>query len=106
MKNNEEKGRLLLASLNVAFDELVDKRQTKLLENDDDNKYSLGYDSDSIDNGCGQMTVRRELIQDEDKAYDDARDEILTELCNNETDTILELFENNDFTKYLADFLS
>lgn len=99
----------LLQALKDAFNKLVEARKEKLLEEDleleNEGTYFQYWDTDSVDFGVGRVCVRKEIIQDEDKAFDDAKEEIISELVNNEEDAPYYLFENNEFTIALGKFL-
>lgn len=99
----------LLQALKEAFEEMVSERAEKLLEDDlkegREGKYFEFIDSDYVDVGVGSVCVRRETIQDEDQAFEDAKEEIISELVNNEEDAPYYLFENNKFTIALGKFL-
>ena len=98
-----------LSALKKAFYELVKERQQKLL--DDDlaegrfGKYFQYYDTDAVDVGTGKLTVRKETIQDEEKAWKDAKEEIISELVNDEEDAVYYLWQNNEFTVQLGKYL-
>lgn len=99
----------LVRALKSAFEELVQYRTQYLLERDldegENGEYFVRYDRDSVNNGIGEMTVRQEIIQDEDRAYYDAKDQVHEELLACEEETTLALFEKEDFVKALDDFL-
>ena len=88
-----------------AFYELVEDRKQGLLENDEDGVYHLGYDCDYEDVGVGKVCVRREEIQDEDQAEEDAKDQIIEELVNGEEEATIKLLENVKFSTALNAFL-
>lgn len=99
----------LLQALKDAFRKVVEDRQEKLLEEDleldNEGTYFQHWDTDSVDVGVGSVVVRKEVIQDEDKAFDDAKEKIIEELVNGDIDTMIELFEDNKFTIALGAFL-
>lgn len=99
----------LLTALKKAVYKLIGERRQSLLDEDLDHgregTYYLYEDTDEVDIGVGQLTVRRETIQDEQKAWDDAKEEIITELVNNEEDAVYNLWENNEFTVQLGKYL-
>lgn len=99
----------LLTALKKAFYKLVGERQQSLLDEDLDHgregTYYLYEDTDAVDVGVGQLTIRKETIQDEQKAWEDAKEEIITELVNNEEDAVINLWENNEFTVQLGKYL-
>lgn len=86
---------------------LQEKAERKAVDliDDDPDEYFLYYDSDSVDVGCGMLTVRREAIYDEDRAYKDAVEQVKEELVKNENDEAYELFENEEFKQALTDLL-
>lgn len=88
-----------------AFYELVEDRKQSLLDNDEDNVYFLGYDLDYEDVGVGKVCVRCDKIQDEDQAFDDAKDQIIEELVNGEEEATIKLLENVKFSTALNAFL-
>lgn len=98
----------LLEALKKAFNAMVEERKEKLLEDDlqegHEGKYFECYDEDDVDVGVGSVCVRKETIQDEDKAFEDAKEEIIEGLVNND-DEVYFLFENNEFTIALGKFL-
>lgn len=95
----------LLKALKDSFDKLAQKRSKDLLEKDLDlenqGTYFLYYDTDSVDVGVGSVIVRREVIQDEDRAIDDAREEILTEIEEGEND----IFDDDKLRSLIVKFL-
>lgn len=99
----------LLEALKKAFNAMVEERTENLLEDDLNNgeggKYFIKYDFDAVDIGGGHQIVRKDTIQDEDQAFEDAKEEIISELVNNEEDAPYYLFENNEFTIALGKFL-
>ena len=99
----------LLEALKKAFNAMVEERKEKLLEDDlqegHEGKYFECYDEDDVDVGVGRVVVRSEIIQDEDQAFEDAKEEVISELVNNEEDAPYYLFENNEFTIALGKFL-
>lgn len=102
---NEEK---FLTELKNAFNKIVEDRQQKLLEDDLDEgkegKYYEYEDRDYVHNGVGYECCRCDVIQDEASAWDDAEDEILEELKNNE-DAVYDLFDNKEFNQALITYL-
>lgn len=95
----------LLKALKDSFDKLAQDRSKDLLEKDLDlenqGTYFLYYDTDSVDIGVGSAIVRREVIQDEDRAIDDAREEILTEIEEGEND----IFDDDKLRALIVKFL-
>lgn len=98
-----------LTALKKAVYKLIGDRQQSLLDEDLDRGregvYYLYEDTDTVDVGVGQLTIRKETIQDEQKAWKDAKEEIITELVNNEEDAVYNLWENNEFTIQLGKYL-
>ena len=98
----------LLEALKKAFLAMAEERKEKLLENDlelgVDGDYYEGHDKDFVDVGVGSVCVRDDILQDEDKAFEDAKEEIIEGLVNND-DEVYFLFENNEFTIALGKFL-
>lgn len=93
-----------MAELKNAFWEVVEDRKQGLLDNDEDGVYHLGYDCDYEDVGVGKVCVRRDEIQDEDQAFEDAQEQVIEEIVNSE-DALYELFEKVKFTTALNKFL-
>ena len=97
-----------LSALKKAFYNLVGERQQSLLDEDLDfgkeGTYFQHYDTDSVDVGVGSVTVRKETIQDEDAAWEDAKQQIVEELVNND-EVVYNLFDNNEFTIALGKYL-
>ena len=98
----------LSTELQRKLKELSEERSETLLEKDraldNEGTYFLCCDTDSVDVGVGSVTVRRELIQDETKAEEDAKEEIITEVANLE-DSFYTLLEDNKISSLLADVL-
>lgn len=95
----------LLKALKDSFDKLAQERSKDLLEKDLDlenqGTYFLYYDTDDVDIGVGRAIVRREVIQDEDRAIDDAKEEILTEIEEGEND----IFDDDKLRSLIVKFL-
>ena len=95
----------LLKALKDSFDKLAQDRSKDLLEKDLDlenqGTYFLYYDTDDVDIGVGRAIVRREVIQDEDRAIDDAKEEILTEIEEGEND----IFDDDKLRALIVKFL-
>lgn len=98
----------LSTELQKKLNELSEQRAETLLENDreldNEGTYFLCWDTDSVDVGVGSVTVRRELIQDETKAEEDAKEDIITEVASLE-DSFYNLLEDNKISSLLADVL-
>lgn len=84
--------------------ELSEQRAESLLANDNEDKYLICYDTDSVDIGVGSVVVRQDKIQDEEQAEKDAKEEIITEVANLE-DSFYTLLEDNKISSLLADVL-
>lgn len=85
------------------LNKLSEERAEELLETNED-KYFICYDSDSVDVGVGMLKVRSEKILDEERAEEDAKKEIITEVANLE-DSFYNLLEDNKISSLLADVL-
>lgn len=95
----------LLEALKEAFEEMVSERADKLIENNPED-YVCGTSDCGYENfGCGYVKLNEQYEYDEDQAYEDAKEEIISELVNNEEDAPYYLFENNKFTIALGKFL-
>lgn len=99
----------LLEALKKAFLAMAEECKERLLEDDleegTEGKYFECYDTDYVDVGVGSVCVRKETIQDEDKAFEDAKENVIEALVNNDFDAVEGLFENNEFTIALGKFL-
>lgn len=99
----------LLEALKKAFLAMAEECKERLLEDDleegNEGKYFECYDTDYVDVGVGSVCVRKETIQDEDKAFEDAKENVIEALVNNDFDAVEGLFENNEFTIALGKFL-
>ena len=95
----------LLKALKDSFDKIAQERSKYLLEKDLDlenqGTYFLYYDTDDVDIGVGRAIVRREVIQDEDRAIGDAKEEILTEIEEGEND----IFDDDKLRALIVKFL-
>lgn len=84
----------LLKALKDSFDKLAQERSKDLLKKDldleNEGTYFLYYDTDDVDIGVGRAIVRCDTIQDEDRALDDAKEEILAEIEAGENYEILD----------------
>lgn len=94
----------LSTELQKKLNELSENRAKAILEKDDEGKYFICWDTDSVNIGVGMATVRCEAIQDEERAEKDAREEIITEVSNIE-DGFYYLLEDNKISSLLADVL-
>lgn len=83
-----------------ALKKQVSERADSLLEDDLNNeeggKYFIKYDFDAVDIGVGHQIVRKDTIQDEDQAFEDAKDELIEELKNADYETFYSLIENEN----------
>lgn len=96
----------LLEALKKAFNAMVEERAEKLLENHPEDYICGTSDCGYYHNGVGFASCgATENEYDEDKAYEDAKEEMVFELVNNEGDAVYYLFENNEFTIALGKFL-
>lgn len=96
----------LLQALKEAFNELVDIRKDELIEKHPEDYICGTSDCGYYHNGVGFASCgATENEYDEDKAYEDAKEEMVFELVNNEGDAVYYLFENNEFTIALGKFL-
>lgn len=100
---------VLIRALKSAFEDMVNKRTEKILEEDlqegANGEYFMEYDRDSVNVGIGNVIVREDVIQDEDRAFDDAKDMIIDEILSYEEEAIETLFENKVFADALEKFL-
>ena len=104
LNKEEELTKSFVYELKQAFYEVVEDRKQSLLDNDKDDVYFQGYDCDYEDVGVGKVCVRRDKIQDEDQAEEDAKEQIVEELVNG-GDAISEILEKVKFTTALNAFL-
>lgn len=104
LNKEEELTKSFVYELKQAFYDVVEDRKQALLDNDEDGVYHLGWDSDYEDVGVGKVCVRRDEIQDEDQAAEDAKEQIVEELVNG-GDAISEILEKVKFTTALNAFL-
>lgn len=108
MKTLEEKLTDFTTALQEKLNPMIEARSKSLLEKDTDlgtaGDYFICYDSDSVDIGVGYATVRKDLIQDEEKAEEDAKEELILEVANLE-DAFYNLLEGNKISSLLADIL-
>lgn len=96
----------LLATLKKAFLAMTNGRAEKKIENNPEDYICGTSDCGYYHNGIGFASCcATEKEYDENKALEDAKEEIISELVNNEEDTVYYLFENNEFTIALGKFL-
>ena len=83
--------------LDEAIKEEILKEEERLLGSD----YCLGYDSDEVNIGVGCQSVRSEIIIDEDRLNDDARENVADSFLENLSDCGVgtKLAELHDFIK-------
>lgn len=76
------------------------KRRNNLLELDLNEgclgRYYLGRDFDKVNNGVGWVYVRDEVIQNEELAYDDAKQELVEEMQNADYETFYSLIDDEN----------
>lgn len=96
----------LLQALKEAFNELVDIRKDELIEKHPEDYICGTSDCGYYHNGVGFASCgATEKEYDENKATDDAKEEMIAELVNNSYDAVNDLFCNNEFTIALGKFL-
>lgn len=96
----------LLEALKKTFEDMVSKRAEKLIELNPEDYICGTSDCGYYHNGVGFASCgATENEYDEDQAFEDAKEEIIYELVNNEEDALCYLFENNEFTIALGKFL-
>ncbi len=99
----------LIKALKLAFEDMVKQKAEELLKNDlkegRDGEYFMGYDRDSVDVGVGSVIVRQDIVQNEERAFEDAKDQVHEDLLCYEEEAIERLFENEDFNRALDNFL-
>ena len=69
-------------ALDAAIEEQIEAEIERLQEKYPE-EYSLGHDRDFVDVGVGSVCVRDDEIWDEDRLYQDAKDNIEEEFFNN-----------------------
>lgn len=78
----------------------VSERADSLLEDDLNNeeggKYFIKYDFDAVDIGVGHQIVRKDTIQDENEAWEDAKQELIEELENDDYETFYSLIDDEN----------
>ena len=95
----------LLEALKKAFNALVEERKEKLIEENSEDYICGTSDCGYYHNGVGFASCgATENEYDEGKALEDAKEEIIEGLVNN-NDEVYFLFENNEFTIALGKFL-
>ena len=108
MKTLEEKLLDFTTVLQEKLKPLVEEKAEELLEEDQDydneGTYFICYDTDTVDVGVGSVIIRKDIIQDEEKAEEDAKEAIAVEVANLE-DAFYNLLEDNKISSLLADIL-
>lgn len=81
-----------------AINKMIQARADRLLVEDlaeyENGRYFQGYDSDDVDVGVGRVTVREDILQNEDLAFKDAKNEILEELKAGDFSEVYDLFDD------------
>lgn len=96
----------LLEALKKAFLAMANERADKLIEKSPEDYICGTSDCGYYHNGVGFDSYgATENEYDEDKALEDAKENIIHELVNCDVDTMIELFEDNKFTIALGKFL-
>lgn len=107
-KTLEEKLTDFTTALQEKLKPLVEGKAQDLLTEDKDydneGTYFICYDRDTVDVGVGSVVVREDIIQDENLAEKDAKEEIAVEVSNLE-DAFYTLFEDNKISSLLADIV-
>lgn len=92
-----------------ALKKQVSERADSLLEDDldrgIDGVYFQGHDNDYVDVGVAYIPVRDDIIQDEDQAFEDAKDELIEELKNADYETFYSLIENENVLNAIIELL-
>lgn len=83
-----------------ALKKAISKRASELLEDDLNNeeggKYFIKYDFDAVDIGVGHQIVRKDTIQDEGEAWEDAKQELVEEMQNADYETFYSLIDDEN----------
>lgn len=83
-----------------ALKKAISKRASELLEDDLNNeeggKYFIKYDFDAVDIGVGRQIVRKDTIQDEGEAWEDAKQELVEEMQNADYETFYSLIDDEN----------
>lgn len=89
--------------LKEVFEEAIEYEKERLLDKNEED-YFQGYDEDYVDVGVGSVCVRKEAIYDEEALEDDAKENVIDELI--EQDVGFEnICMNEKFLKALAELL-
>ena len=87
----------------------INKRRDYLLEKDLNEgcggKYYQGHDKDFVDVGVGSVCVRDDVLQDEEQAFEDAKDELIEELKNADYETFYSLIENENVLNAIIELM-
>lgn len=85
------------------------KRRNNLLELDlkegCGGKYYQGHDKDFVDVGVGSVCVRDDVLQDEDQAFEDAKQELIEELKDADFETFYSLIENENVLNAIIELM-
>lgn len=96
----------LLESLKEAFEEMVSEQADRLIEDNPEDYICGTSDCGYYHNGVGFASCgATENEYDEEKAFEDAKENVIEALVNNDFDAVERLFENNKFTIALGKFL-
>lgn len=96
----------LLEALKEAFEGLVSEQADRLIECNPEDYICGTSDCGYYHNGVGFASCgATENEYDEDKAFEDAKGNVIEALVNNDFDAVEKLFENNKFTIALGKFL-
>lgn len=95
-----------------AINKMIKARADRLLVEDlaecENGRYFQGYDSDDVDVGVGRVTVREDILQNEELAFEDAKNEILEELKTGDFSEVYDLFDDeqvqHEFIKFFERF--
>ena len=96
----------LLEALKEAFKGLVSEQADRLIECNPEDYICGTSDCGYYHNGVGFASCgATENEYDKDKAFEDAKGNVIEDLVNNDLDAVEKLFENNKFTIALGKFL-
>ncbi len=96
----------LLEALKEAFEEMVSEQADRLIEDNPEDYICGTSDCGYYHNGVGFASCGATKNEyDEDKAFEDAKENVIEALVNNDFDAVEGLFENNKFTIALGKFL-
>lgn len=81
-----------------AINKMIKTRADRLLVEDlsecENGRYFQGYDTDDVDVGVGRVIVRQDILQDEELAFKDAKEDILKELKAGDFSEVYDLFDD------------